>query len=66
MLQMIQVRDELDLKEMFKPLFKYVVVGILMFVLSVGTGYVCENKIFIKENNLELSEYVEYIFQDLK
>lgn len=61
MLQMIQVRDELDLKEMFKPLFKYVLVGILMFVLSVGTGYVCENKIFIKENNLELSEYVEYI-----
>lgn len=60
MIQLYQVRKEMNLKEMFKPLVRYLLVGILMFVICIGIGYIFDNKVF-GENNINVSEYIKYI-----
>lgn len=57
-IQLIQVRKEMNLKEMFKPLFKYLVIGVVMFVICIFVGNVFD-KLFI--DNFE--EYLGYIFK---
>ena len=60
MLQLLQVRKEMDLKEMFKPFVKYFIVGLFMYFISTVVAFICDTKIFV-ENNINVSEYVEYI-----
>ena len=60
MLQLLQVRKEMDLKEMFKPFVKYLIVGLFMYFISTVVAFICDTKIFV-ENNINVSEYVEYI-----
>ena len=59
-IQLASVRKEMNLKEMFKPLFKYLLVGILMFVCCNIIGYVIDEYVFIKEYFIEMSEYIRY------
>ena len=59
-LQLYSVRKEMDLKEMFKPLFKYLMVGLLMFICCNAIGYVIDEYVFIKEYFMEISEYIRY------
>ena len=57
-IQLIQVRKEMNLKEMFKPLFKYLVIGIVMFAICILVGNMFD-KLFI--DNFE--EYLGYIIK---
>ena len=59
-IQLYYVKDEMNLKEMFKPLPKYFIVGILMFVLCIGTGIVIDKTLFMSTKIQELSEYIRY------
>lgn len=59
-IQLFYVRNEMNLKDMFKPLIKYLLIGIVMFVLCIGVGYVIDNSLFINESIKELSEYIRY------
>ena len=60
-IQLMQVRKEMDLKEMFKPFIKYLIVGLFMYYVSTVTAFICDTKIFVDGNGINVSEYVEYI-----
>ena len=57
-IQLYQVRQELKLKEMFSSFWKYLIIGIIMFVICIAVGLLFD-KFFI--NNF--TEYTGYLLR---